>query len=525
MKILNKRINLLDLLIIVVLPIMFGNLLFISPFYGEVNFIDEGQFLAWVNHMLNGKLMFRDIYITYGPLYVYPLYVLFKVFGSSVFILRIYFIVIGAIASVLMIRPVAKILGLEKKLLLVFTLFILLLPGLTVRHSLPFLAIYLLFKSRTTNKLVYSLWLGIVSAFTFLVSQEIGAFVIFGLLAYYFIEGIFVRNISIFLKGVFALICGMLSLFTVFSIWAYMEGWLASYVETAFDVLQIFSGTSIPNGMAMVSPLEVISKIGFVQYIVSKEMLFLIQGLILICGLLYVVYKSLIGKFNSRTLVLLSVLLYGFYLYISVIGRSGNFFLLLVPTVTICFYFIKFLTRNLRLTKSKLRIPSIVIIILIVAFFIRIVAIYRPHFTKFPLSVEAVLNSKNIPLFGRVSVPDSQLSYVKEIDYYIQKNTGKNDYIFFLSNEPAMYFFADRLNPTRYDLPYIPITIEKRYEVLKDIREKKPKLIFFNNESWPVDGISNKQRLPEVLDFIERHYSKKTILNGAVEVYTLNSTI
>lgn len=81
-----KRINIFfEIIFFAILGFFIGSAETLSPFYGNINVIDEGQFAAWANFMLHGKLMFKDMYIVYGPLYVYPLYLLFKFFSPSFF--------------------------------------------------------------------------------------------------------------------------------------------------------------------------------------------------------------------------------------------------------------------------------------------------------------------------------------------------------------------------------------------------------------------------------------------------------
>jgi hypothetical protein len=69
-----------------------------------------------------------------------------------------------------------------------------------------------------------------------------------------------------------------------------------------------------------------------------------------------------------------------------------------------------------------------------------------------------------------------------------------------------MYLLVNRSNPTRYDLPFIANTLEKRLEVLSSLERTRPKYIFENTLAWAVDGVDNRTRLPEVYAFIKQHY-------------------
>jgi hypothetical protein len=61
----EKKKILIELTILILLTVIFGLGSFGSAFSSTINYIDEGQFAAWVEQMLKGKLMYKDIYITY----------------------------------------------------------------------------------------------------------------------------------------------------------------------------------------------------------------------------------------------------------------------------------------------------------------------------------------------------------------------------------------------------------------------------------------------------------------------------
>lgn len=521
-----KKIGIVEILLILIAPWIIGSLFFVTPFYGELNLIDEGQFLAWVNHMMNGKLMYRDIYITYGPLYVYPLYFLFKVFGSSIFLLRVYFIVISTIFSVFVLREVAKKLNFGNLLRLGFIVYVLLIPGLTLRHSMPFLAILLLYLEGKSNKLLHSFLLGIVCALSFLISQEIGIFVIFGSIVYYLFKVIYQQNLDKLLIRVFSWLLGLLVIFIPFALWSSKEGWLFEYIATTIDVINIFSGTDLPNGKSFPNPLNslhLIKEMGFLRFAISKDLLLYWELLILFSTTLFVFYRTITNRLNDQIFLIFSVNLYGYYLFYSILGRAGNFFLLLSPVFLITFYFMNTLLKERNTKNSLPRKYSIALVLLLVFFLFRVALIFRPYLSHLPNSLSAVLNIQHGLNENVTVMPSEQIKYILGVRQYVVENSSKNEYVFFLSNEPALYYFTNRVNPTKYDLPYIPNTLDKRYQLLDDIRIKKPVLILYNKKSWPVDEISNMQRLPEIMEYLRVNYSKKTILNNEVEVYTLKS--
>src|SRR3989344_2652336 len=152
MAIKKKRLNtILEIVIISFIGFLLGGTSG-SPFYGDVNVIDEGQFAAWANHMLHGKFLFKDIYVTYGPLYVYPLYLLSKIFGPSMFLVRAY-ITIGALVGIYAVNEILKQFKIEKLLRYLTLVLFALLPIMQLRQAVGYIILLFLFKGIETRKL------------------------------------------------------------------------------------------------------------------------------------------------------------------------------------------------------------------------------------------------------------------------------------------------------------------------------------------------------------------------------------
>ena len=91
-----------------------------------------------------------------------------------------------------------------------------------------------------------------------------------------------------------------------------------------------------------------------------------------------------------------------------------------------------------------------------------------------------------------------------------------------MDNDSALYFLLEIKNPTKYDLPLLIGSIDKRYEVLNDLKEKPPRIIIENTEGWFVDGISGKKRRPEIYSFIYKKYALDKKI-GKYNVYKLRN--
>ena len=523
MQNLSKKEKIVIVLIILAFPFTVGSLFFITPWRGDFNLIDDGQMGAWASHMLHGKLMFRDIYITYGPFFIYPLYLLFKFFGPSGFLIKLLY---GGFGTLIGIASAVLFISLFNFKRIVFypLLFLLLfIPGLNIRQAAVFFFLWLLIKLHQSNN-VYSLLAGMVAAVSFLLTPDAGVISILLLLLYFIFQFIFKKNTKDLLVKLMLIGAGIGIITLFFSSWAMSEGWLADYVSTTPDILASFSGPLLPNGKGFPNPLtfffSTAPSFAWLKYSISKDMLLYYEYMIFIATFLYLGARKIKGYSKQSDFYLLMIALSGFIQYYSLVGRSGNFFLTLTPVLIILGYFSAKLLDSVKKTtvQKKLRVAALAMIVL---FVLRILYIFTPSLNSFIQFKNQYSIYSEVDRIGSTAITESQAKYLKLVKDYIALHTISNDYIFFLSNEPLLYMLTDRVNPTRYDLPYIAHTREKRYEMLSDLRKKSPKLIFYDNASWPVDEISNIRRLPEVISFIESHYYKKYIGNGRVVVYTL----
>lgn len=522
-KIKNKT-TLIEIILIILFPIFFGSLLFITPFFGDLNFIDEGQFAAWANHMLHGKLMYKDMYISYGPLFVYPIFLAFKVFGSLAFLVRLIFGTISSILGALMVWLVVKEIKISRVIKFIIILSILIMPGINIRIGLAFLEIFFLIKSYSSKNFLWDFLLGAFSIVTFLISEDAGIFS-FGIIFLYYVYLLtFSASFHQAIKKMFTAFSGMSLVALLFFFWAGKEGWLLSYFQVTKDVLVSFSGMNLPNGQKFPNPLNLFPHNFYVtpwiKFIVSQGMLLYWQLLFYMASVLYICFKFVVRKFDRNDFIIGLLSLYGIFLYALLIGRMGTFFFAFSPVIVIAGFFTnKLLSLQKKDSLFPGKILSRIIIVVFILSLLRCFLIFRPYYSKISKLPKAIFETNSISRLGHLSVSSTQQTYIQSIQKFVGKNTNSSDYVYFLADEPMMYMFVDRLNPTRFDLPFVANTIDKRLEVLQSIKDKKPKYIFENTKAWAVDGINNRSRLPEVSNYIDSHYFRKTTINDEVIVY------
>jgi hypothetical protein len=198
----------------------------------------------------------------------------------------------------------------------------------------------------------------------------------------------------------------------------------------------------------------------------------------------------------------------------------GTFFFTFSPIIVIAGFFSnKLLSLQKKGSVFESRILSRTIIIIFILSLLRSFLIFRPYYSKIIELPKVFFETNTVLRLGHISISNTQKNYIQSVQKFIRENTVSSDYVFFLTDEPMMYMFVDRLNPTRFDLPFVGNTMDKRLEILQSLKNKKPKYIIEDTKAWAVDGINNRQRLPEVSSYINSNYFRRTIIGDGVVVY------
>ncbi len=493
-----------------------------SPFVGPSNFIDEGQFGAWINHMSYGEHLFKDIFIVYGPLSVYPLFWLAKIFGSSIFLIREY-LTFGALPGFAVLYLLSKRLSFPRALRYLLYIVFLLLPILSMRQGMFMLGLYCMISSYNGGY-VYRFISGIAIAVSLFVSQEYGIFLTILFLIRACFE--FFKKKGDY-KYVLTIILGMVSSFLVFAFMAISGGWFLEYIRDTIDVITSFSGQNVPNGMNFPKLFEIPQgALTFLQILkipFDTTRMYYYSLFVYVVAIQYLITAILKKKLEINDCYLLFVILAGLLIMPSLITRPGiaNFFGLLWPVIIILFYFINILISEV--AQKKKNIVSLLLLGLCFLFIVRIISLYRPNLiqrmhdiSKIPM----ILGKNNsIQRVGSVDLGKEQTGQVLTMKHIVDKHSKEGEFVFFFNDEPMYYFLFNRRNPTRFDLPFAANTLRKRYEILDSIRLSKTKLIIVDRNVWAVDGINNARRLPELYAYILKHYKRVDTEEKSIVVF------
>lgn len=501
----QKKIALI--ITIFVLSILLGTTSAGNFFVGDINMIDEGQFAAWANHMLHGEHMYKDMYIVYGPLFVYPVYLLYKFFTPTAFLLRLY-LILGSAIGVIGAYYVMEQLNITKFLRFVLLALLLLIPTMQLRQGLGLWTLYFLMASYSKKSGLWSYVSGFLAAITFLVSQDVGIFILIVAFAHYAYQYLSSNKVtSVLIQNTF-FVLGFLTVWTTFFIWASYEGWFWDYVRVTKDVSISLAGINVPNGKNFPNPFEIINTkdyLSAIKSMLSKEMLLYASLIVYFASIFYLTVTLFLRRLSGVRYNFFLLTIFGLLIYSILLSRSGigHFFYTLPPIIIIGGYFVS----ELVVVRKKHKHLSTVLILVISMYFARLLYLNNPQFkTLLNFSTYVSADYNNPPRVGTLNISNGQKNKISSIQRFVNTSTKASDYVFFFNDQPMMYMLVDRLNPTDYDLPFAGNTLEKRIRMLNSIASKKPKYIFIDREVWAIDEIPNSQRLPEVISYIKSNY-------------------
>lgn len=327
----KKTVTLVIFNIIAILFILFvGSLTAVNPFYGDINFIDEGQIAVWVHHLFVGKVVYKDFFMSYGPLFVFPYFIGAKLLGQSVSLIRIVTALIFFFPGFLIVQYVIKMCKPPIALFYTSLVLLLLIPGISLRQEIGFFVLVCLLSAFDKESKNWAWLAGISSCVSFLISPEIGIFSFIIALLFFVYQYVAVSTGK--KTTIFSLyyLSGLMSSFVVFALYALAHGWLSDYITNTNMVLTVFSGVNSPNGMNFPYIVDLLSQNSslyqWIHSFISQQMLLYWVLLLFIITAYYLFIKFIGRTITHEDKIIVFVLMYSLLLFISIVGRPGHFF-------------------------------------------------------------------------------------------------------------------------------------------------------------------------------------------------------
>jgi hypothetical protein len=491
-----------------------------------LDLFEHGHWLAPASDMLAGKVPYRDTFPMHGFLSDGGLdYVLFRLFGASYrlsldarhFVESFFHPAIFLVAAAAVRRPVIAALAIALNL------------GMSIaviadRPVLPLLSLaaflWAIGEERSKPRAFAA---GLLGGLGLLYALDFGTFVLIAELATLAACRLFSRGGNVppiraawYFLGLGAVLVPWLAILAA-------VGALGSFLKVSFvDLPRLFESTW---GLHFPAPWELIREwmqghpyyaegVPISPAVAKRFYLAPVFGVLGI-GLGLWTWRKQKQAIPALRLLVLSLACLGFYRYVvfrfhlaAGNALTGPLFLLLLVTV------FEFSGRRRRVAVAL----SVVGVLAAFAMngparlltVFRNAAAYRARTTP-PASMVAL----TVPRGGGIRVPRDAEKNLRELVGFIDAHAPTGAPILDLSNRPALYFFARRVNPTRFvDVPPMA-TFED--EVLRDVQRNRPALVFLESGTWldAIDGIPNSRRIPRVWAWVLENYPVRVKVAGS----------
>jgi hypothetical protein len=107
---------------------------------------------------------------------------------------------------------------------------------------------------------------------------------------------------------------------------------------------------------------------------------------------------------------------------------------------------------------------------------------------------------------GGIRVPRAEERDLTTLIEFTDRHAPPDAPVLDLSNRAGLYFFLQRVNPTRF--AEVPPMAAFEDEVLRDLEARRPALVFLTSGTWldAIDGIPNSRRIPRVWKWVLENY-------------------
>jgi hypothetical protein len=485
----------------------------------NINFnpYDEAVILIGAERILHGEIPYRDFFSQYTPGQYYILALIFKIFGISVLVERIYDIALKSLLSI-SIFLIINLLSSYRYALIGWAFSLIWgghinFPAYPVYPAILFInmCIYSILLYLRQKRIFYIHLSAIFIVFSGLFRHDMGgmAFIMITLILF------IIRYTDERPSYTFLIHFVITTLIVTLPFIIYFA--LKSDIKAIVDHLIIFP----------LSNFQKFQSIHYPRYLSFHTLPFFAFPIILFTGFIIAIVLMRKKEFNITTQGILLISLVGGTFMIQAIGRSDIVHLLPVGLMSVMLAPIL-----LFVIRPKLGIHrETPLIILFIAFFC--IILYRPlkmRIASFPYQYIIKEVNPDIPRARYTKLRDNE---IKKVISFIKQNTTRNEFIYsglkdhddLRFNNALIYFLSERKIATRYHEmnPGFTTMPEVQKEIMNELKYKDVKLIVLIPGLWNAPDIDRYKKDYNVLDNYIANNFKLTKMFGKYEIWMKNT--
>ena len=478
--------------------------------------VDGGLLINGAMRVLSGELPLKDFHqYTLGRYYLLAAW--FLLFGKSIAVERLLFVVLHTIKNILAFHVSRKIMPLPFSL--IPSALLLLMPGFWVKafvNLILLVNIYFILKYIANPKKLNLFLLGLSVGFSVFFREDLAGYSFITVCILLLLLGISEKSkfAAILNKGVSFGLSVLLAVLPIILLYWLRDG-LAEFIEGIYQTVQLGHIESYAFRSPLVFlkwPIDIKDRDLGLSFPYFCMVLFFVIGLILLSRFFTKRTDKKIQNFSLLSIWILALFSFTHiwhWTHESRIPQSGALIYILLAYL-ICFVYSR-LKQTWKRKKFffdvKTAAWSVVFVMCLSILFFYIYFNFFSHpMVQYDSGGIALRGGVHREILGtdraEIYPPARQAMVYSKILSYIDNNTSSEDRILCFGESP-LYFLSQRKNATEFDNGRIPGYFpEKRKKFLSQIKNNKPKIIVFRQ--WEFRFWYPK--MPDVLDFITSNY-------------------
>lgn len=484
---------------------------------------EEGVVLAWAQEILKGRVYGRDFLSPYGPMLLYPVAWIMKIFSPTVIIQRVYAFSLDFAAYTIIIFFLYR--TIRSRAVFIFSAllaFIMSFPLETavnathLRFVLGLLPVLFGYIYLETNKKIFPALAGLAAGQSLFFSQEAGICSVLAMSAIFALSYLNNRRLGTNSRGVLCA-ASSFALFTVISLlpmlaYFYFKGALGPFLSAISLFPRLFA---IGFGSFPFPDL-----VNFVRH-PHPGWLFAFWAILVYAFTAVYLLPFLILGFNNRHILIASVLVFGVFLYRSALGRSDiqHIFNASLPAFLLVFLHIDNMARTLlgKAPEYKKAASGVLLAALLTSVGL---LLSTPWFRLLEGdAAKSVLDGsrfstrggymlETVARAGNARWDRGLANSIMEVQGFLTQNLKPGDQVYFFSDDAAFYFLFDLNCPVKHVIAFNAATKDERAILLADLEKSRPEYLVYDKTTWRPDNIPETVSAPEVIRYLNSKYKR-----------------
>ncbi|MBK5258818.1 MAG: hypothetical protein JJE51_04435 [Thermoanaerobaculia bacterium] len=487
-----------------------------------IDLFHRGESLGPASDYLRGKAPYTDVFVLHGLLHDGMLDAwLMQWLGRDIDVALARPALLGSLAA-----PAFWYLGMAifnsipLSILLIFLGAVTTVDNERILFELATLALLLAGTKGRTRPLVIAA-AGAFAAAGLFFSFDIGLYAMGGAAIFLVARGVMQRDPGFAVRGILSFAAGLIAGALPFVLYLTSRGAFGAFLETSFVTLPriIDAIWSLPFPDLTTTFRENLNLHTISNFLLFEHFRFILNPLVIVISILCLAERALRRRSEWLDVALLALTAFAILTQRSALGRADfphQYFSAFLIGPMILILLIMMVHGASEAWRSGGRLAQSFLLLAGVAIFpLLMTALWVPDIINMRID-DLARYVPRVKKFIRDPLAVEIQNRIEQVRYHVYDMTPKGGSVFDFSNQPALYFFLNRPNPTRFYQVPIMSPPEFQREAIVDLERAKPPVVIRRSpqEFDVFDGIDNAIRAQAVAAYIDDNYEYARSVRG-----------